>query len=103
MRVLEELSEENEKYEELYNKARGSDKNFLASRLWQNQGIRDHAFSLAEGSGVVAQEGSLKLYAKNKEDVKKFYEMMIDRIIQPIFKDIPSVEERISNVSKSLD
>ncbi|MBI4738296.1 hypothetical protein HY772_01825 [Candidatus Woesearchaeota archaeon] len=102
LKVVELLSEEDERFIELYNKIRTSDKNYVSSRLWNDSKIKEYAFELANQHNVVAAEGSFKLHAEDKEQLKKFYENMVDNILNPIFMDIPSIDEKISQVALSI-
>ena len=92
VRVLESLSEENEEFEELYERVRESNRSYLSSVLWNSDNVRAKALSLAIDSNVVAQEGSIKLYAKDKESMKRYYEEMINNILKPLFNQEPLSE-----------
>ncbi|MEM3374554.1 MAG: hypothetical protein QW757_03805 [Candidatus Woesearchaeota archaeon] len=102
IKVLEELCDENKNYEKIFEKIRISDKNYLVSRLWKNRNIKKYAFDSAIKEGIIAQEGSIKIYAKNKDNLKNYYKKLIDNILKPIFEDIPSIEDKIKEVSNNL-
>jgi|SRR3989344_4561539 len=102
LKVLEILAEENTELNELYEKVRGNDKNYLSSKLWKDERIRNYAFALAERNNVVALEGSFKLYADNPEELKAFYESMIKQILEPIFDDVPLIDDKIKKVSSKI-
>lgn len=102
MRVLENFSEEDDEYEDLYEKLSSSDKNVLSSRLWQDSNFKSFALKLAQENNVIAQEGSFKLYAKNSEELKNYYKSMIDKILKPLFIDVVSLEDRMFKVAKKL-
>ena len=42
----------------------------------------------------MAQEGSLRIYAEDKEKLKEYYKEMIERILKPLFEDIEPFDER---------
>ena len=102
LKAVELLSEEDKEFLELYTKIRGSDKNYVSSVLWHNEKIRNYAFRIANENNIVAQEGSFKLYADDVEDLKKSYKEMAEKILNPIFLDIPSIEEQVNKVSTNL-
>ena len=100
IRVLEVLSEDSPELFELYEKVRGSDKNYVASRLWQNDIIRSMIFDIADSKGVVAQESSVLFFAEDKEKVKDYYLEIINNVLNPIFSDVPSIDKQIENFSE---
>lgn len=100
IRALEVLSEDSPELLELYEKVRGSDKNYVASRLWQNNLIRSMIFDIADSKGIVAQESSVLFFAEDKGKVKDYYLEIINNILNPIFSDVPSIDKQIENFSE---
>jgi len=101
-KAVELLSEENQDFLDLYTKLRSSDKNYFSSLLWHDDKIRDYAFKIANENNIVAQVGSFRLYADNKVQLKKSYKEMAEKILNPIFMEIPSMEEQVKKVSSNL-
>lgn len=98
VRALEVMAEVDEELEELYEIIKeNSNRSLLSSKLWANDRIRNKALSLAKENNVLAQEGSLKLYADDKDKLKEYYKEMIDKILKPLF-DIESLDERMKRV-----
>jgi len=102
IRALEILSEDSPELLKLYEKVRGSDKNYVASRLWQNNLIRSMIFDIADSKGIVAQESSVLFFAEDKDKVKDYYLDIINKVINPIFNDIPSIDKQIDDFSEQL-
>jgi len=101
-RAVELLSEENQDFLDLYTKLRSSDKNYFSSLLWHDDKIRDYAFKIANENNIVAQVGSFRLYADDQAQLKKSYKEMAEKILNPIFMEIPSMEEQVKKVSSNL-
>lgn len=98
VRALEVLAEEDVELEELYEIVKeNSNRSLLSSKLWSNERIRNKALGLAKEKDVLAQEGSIKLYAEDKDKLKEYYREMIDQILKPIF-EIESLDERMKRV-----
>ena len=103
IKALEVLAEDSPELMELYEKVRGSDKNYVASRLWNNNSIRAMIFDIASSRGIVAQEGSVLFFAEDKEKVKEYYLEIISKVLDPIFNDMPSIDKQIENFSEGLN
>jgi len=99
VRALEVLSGEDEELEELYESIReNSNPSLMSSRLWGDDYIRNLAISLAKEKNIMAQEGSLRIYAEDKEKLKEYYKEMIERILKPLFEDIEPFDERMKRI-----
>lgn len=103
IKALEILSYDDSELEDLYMKIRGSDKNYVASRLWSNDKIRKMIFDIADSRGIIAQEGSIMLYAHSKDEMKEYYLAIIHQILNPIFNKTPPLEHEIEEFTNKLD
>ncbi len=102
IRALELLAEESSSLMDLFDKIKGSDKNYVANRLWQQQPIREFVFSIAKSKGIVAEEGSMLFFADNNEKVANYYLEIINGVLNPIFSDTPAIDKRIESFSEEI-
>ena len=101
-KAVELLSEEDQSFLDLYTKLRSNDKNYFSSLLWHDDKIRDYAFKIANENDIVAQVGSFKLYANDQDQLKKSYKEMAEKILNPMFIEVPSMEEQVKKFSSNL-